>query len=156
MFLIRKAVFKTWRALSAVIEGLLGKTSLGVRILALRGDEVLLVRMTYLRDWYLPGGGVDRGESLRAAALRELREETAYEASGLELHGIYFNGRKQRSDHVALFVTRNLSAVPGLKPDHEIAEVGFFRTDALPEGTSPATRARIAEVVAGLAPAEFW
>lgn len=156
MFYLKKTVFKIWRGFSALIEGLLGKTSLGVRVLAFRGDEVLLVRMTYLRDWYLPGGGVDRGESLRAAALRELREETGFSADDVELRGVYFNSRKRRSDHVALFVARDVVAVPGLAPDHEIEEIGFFRVDALPEGTSPATRARIAEYVSGAGSAEFW
>lgn len=156
MFLVKRTVFKILRALSVLFETLFGRTSLGVRVLAIRGDEVLLVRMTYLKDWYLPGGGVDRGESLRTAALRELREETALEARDIELRGFYFNERKGRSDHVALFVTRDVVEIAGAKPDHEIAEVGFFRIDQLPATTSPATRARIAEVVAGVAPAERW
>lgn len=156
MFLLKRAVFKIWRAVSIVFETIFGRVSLGVRVLAVRGDQVLLVRMTYLRDWYLPGGGVDRGESLRAAALRELREETAYDARSIELRGVYYNERKGRSDHVALFVTKDVVEIAGLKPDHEIAEVGFFPFDALPEGVSPATRARIAEYVAGVGTAERW
>jgi 8-oxo-dGTP pyrophosphatase MutT (NUDIX family) len=45
-------------------------------------DRVLLFRLDPGHDpggrgyWYLPGGGIHPGESVEAAALRELREET--------------------------------------------------------------------------------
>lgn len=52
---------------------------LGVGVLVLRGDQVLLVqraRPPQAGLWALPGGAVRLGESLRAAAEREVREET--------------------------------------------------------------------------------
>jgi len=52
---------------------------LGVSTLVRRGDGVLLVRrgMAPLRDvWAFPGGRVEFGESLAAAAAREVMEET--------------------------------------------------------------------------------
>ena len=129
---------------------------LGVRVLAFRGDEVLLVRMKYLNDWYLPGGGVKSGETCRAAAERELFEETGARAKELHFSGLYFGGRHGVSDHVALFKTTDFEFTPGVKPDSEIAEMRLFRFDQLPENTSPATARRIQEARSGQVAGESW
>lgn len=51
-------------------------------------DEVLFVRMPKWGDtWGIPGGHVDRGETLEAGALRELQEETGLEAESAEYVG---------------------------------------------------------------------
>ncbi len=57
--------------------------------IALRGDEVLLVRSSnqskLAGTWFLPGGGIDWGETPEDAVVREFREETGLEASCGEL-----------------------------------------------------------------------
>ena len=45
---------------------------------------------------------------------------------------------------------------PPPQPNREIIAHGFFALDALPEGISRATRARIAEVFGGAAVSEMW
>ncbi|WEK41979.1 MAG: NUDIX domain-containing protein [Candidatus Sphingomonas colombiensis] len=124
----------------------------GVRALLLDpGGRVALVRHHYIAGWYLPGGGVNRGEHAEAAIRRELHEEiglTQIEITGLL--GIYHNRAEAKDDHVVVFVA---TAPPGVIPTaadcREIAEAGWFAPDALPEDTSPATRRRIAEHLTG-------
>jgi 8-oxo-dGTP pyrophosphatase MutT (NUDIX family) len=124
------------------------RVTLGVRAAVFDGAKLLLVRHTYMPGWHMPGGAIDSGESAAQAAARELREETWIEAAGeARFIGFYFNPMKTKSDHVAFFVFDQWRAPRGLAtPNMEIAEVGFFARDALPNGTSPATLRRLAEL----------
>ena len=54
-----------------------------------RGDTLLLVKRANepAKDqWAFPGGRVERGEKLEAAARRELREETGMQAAEIDVH----------------------------------------------------------------------
>ena len=62
---------------------------------------------------------------------------------------------KIRGDHVACFVLRRFRQGV-FRPGLEVREVGFFPTDQLPEGTTPGTRRRIAEVTGNLPAARAW
>ncbi len=130
---------------------------LGVRGLVIdQAGRVLLVRHTYISGWYLPGGGVEPGESAKAALARELREEAGVEVGGpCLLHGIFFNPRASRRDHVACYIVRDFQIVPR-EPDLEIAEARFFPAGALPADTSPATRARLEEALKGVPLSDTW
>ena len=129
--------------------------TLGVRAVVLGDSGVFLVRHTYLPGWYLPGGGVDRGEAAEAAIRRELFEEGGLICTERPvLHGLYRNGRR---DHVACYVIRHFES--GERPkaaDLEIAEAAFFALDRLPDGTTAASRARLTEVLDGAAPTSTW
>lgn len=119
--------------------------TLGSRAIVVREGRILLVRLTYAKGWYLPGGGVDRGESFQAAVIRELREECGIEAKEPRLHGLYFTRRHGRIDHVAIYVVQTFEKLEGAASDPEIAEARYFDLNELPEEATPATRQRIAE-----------
>lgn len=132
--------------------------TLGVRGLVIdAANRVLLVRHTYVAGYYLPGGGVERGETFAQALERELAEEgnITLQASPV-LHGVYLNRRASQRDHVALYVVRDFVQSAPHAPDREIAEARFFAFDELPQDTTPATLARLDEVLNGAAVSPYW
>jgi ADP-ribose pyrophosphatase YjhB (NUDIX family) len=119
-------------------------------------NRVLLVRHTYLNGWYLPGGGVEKGESFFQAIRRELREECAIEPVQMRLCHLYFSEREGKRDHIALFHVSPFRQLEGQRPDREVAELRFFGCDELPTDTSPATRRRLDEFIGRQFREERW
>ena len=125
---------------------------LGAYALVLRGEEVLLVRISergfHTGSWTLPGGGVDHGESPRDALVREVREECGVDCTVgdlLAVHDEHFsgtapNGRFEDFHAVALMFAATLAgdAEPAL---------------AEQDGTSDAVAwVPVADVMAGAQP----
>jgi ADP-ribose pyrophosphatase YjhB (NUDIX family) len=123
--------------------------TLGVRGVALDAENrVMLVRHGYTPGWHFPGGGVEAGETCEYALGREMEEEACLVVEPpLTLHGLFHNVHVSPRDHVAVYVVRRFRATGERKPDGEIQEARFFALDALPEGTTRATRARLAEIL---------
>ncbi|MBY0400390.1 NUDIX domain-containing protein [Myxococcota bacterium] len=131
-----------------------------------RGSELLLMRRSDNGHWSLPGGFVEMGESVAAAARREVEEETGYSVEIGRLVGVYSDpasqvvdyGRKKgagpdgadRRIHVVnlCFLARALSAGQATTPD-ETLEIGFFDPRRLPEPLVPIQRIRIEDGLAG-------
>ena len=132
--------------------------TLGVRGLVLDAEgRIFLVRHSYVSGWHLPGGGVEAGETMATALARELSEEgNIIVTSEPLLHGVFFNPRDSRRDHVAVFVVRAFRQDRPPQPNREIVEHGFFRPDALPPDATPGTRRRIAEVLDRAPMSERW
>lgn len=132
--------------------------TLGVRGIVIDDQSrVLLVRHGYAPGWHFPGGGVERRESLNDALERELREEAAVTLHGApRLLGIYTNFVALPRDHVAVFVASEYSRGTPPPSSFEIREQGFFPVDALPEGTTDGTRARLAEVLHSAPISRTW
>jgi len=132
--------------------------TVGVRAVVIdAGGKVFLVRHRYVSGWHLPGGGVERGETLVQALARELREEGSIEVVGTPpLHGVFYNPVDSPRDHVAIFVVRVFRQDPAVRPSREIVESGFFSLDALPKETTPGTRRRLAEVLEGAPVGAKW
>jgi ADP-ribose pyrophosphatase YjhB (NUDIX family) len=133
--------------------------TLGVRALV-RDDagRIALVRHTYADHWYLPGGGVKKGESFAAAALREIEEEIGLAGCAVErILGVYHSRREYKDDHIVLFVVSAPDeAAIAVHDAREIAEAGWFALEALPTDLSAATARRIAEYRAGTLGAGLW
>lgn len=132
--------------------------TLGVRAaVADERGQVLLVRHSYVPGWYLPGGGVERRETVGEALARELDEEGGIVLTGpARLMAIYANHRHFPNDHVALFIAGTWQRRGDWQPGREIAEAAFFALDALPPDVTSATRRRLAEIYQGVAVAAEW
>lgn len=132
--------------------------TLGAQGMVLDADNrLLLVRHTYRPGWHMPGGGVEKGETVLNALSRELFEEAGIELTGPpRLFSIYANFRAFPSDHIALFVVRDWRQAHVPEPNREIIAQCFAARDALPEGTITAVPRRLDEVLAGHPPAEDW
>ena len=70
--------------------GIYQHMTLGARCAVIVDGRVLLVRHGYAAGWQFPGGGVDPGETVEAAARRAVLEEKGYEVEGhARLFGVY-------------------------------------------------------------------
>jgi len=109
--------------------------------LLIKGDRVVLVKHSYQDAWYLPGGGVKRGESLEQAIRREATEECGATIQKIRFLGIYTNIAEYKSDHTSLFLGEDFTLEE--KDDHEIDQVALFSFQELPENISPGSRRKI-------------
>lgn len=120
-------------------------TTVGVRALVTDdGGRVLLVRHSYTDGWYLPGGGVARGESIIDGLRRELMEEVGIELLGPpRLLGMYSSTLEGKSDHIGVFVVNEWRRAPRSSP--EVSATEFVDASKPPADTSAATQRRLAE-----------
>ena len=118
--------------------------------------RIFLVRHSYIPGWHMPGGGVERYETVRQAIAKELREEGNLELTApAQLVHVYFNRRTSKRDHVVFFRCQVRQTAPRLR-DHEIVESGFFALDQMPAGTTSATYRRLKELAGEVEFDELW
>ena len=112
--------------------------------------DLLLVHKTDNDLWALPGGGVDPGESVSEAVIREVLEETGMHVEVDRLSGVYTNPRhvmayddgEVRQQFSLCFIARLRGGE--LTTSSETSELGFVALDRLDElNIHPSMRLRI-------------
>ena len=115
--------------------------TMGVRIILYKDERFVLVKHSYQDAWYLPGGGVKRGETVEEAIRREAAEECGATLYQVLLLGIYSSFNEYKSDHITLFLSTDFSME--VQSDQEIEQVGSFSFEKLPKNTSLGSRRKI-------------
>ncbi len=107
-----------------------------VDALVVDGTKILLVkRAAHMSDggkYAVPGGYMDRDETVQQAVLREVEEETGYAAKIVSLFCIIDNPHRgdDRQNVAFVFIITALKKVR--ESDHESEEVRWFDLDQLP------------------------
>lgn len=101
-------------------------------IIDIDGKVVLIKRENPPFGWALPGGFVDKGETVEDAVRREMKEETNLSLENLKQFHVYSNPRRDPRGHtVSVVFTAN--GIGELKAQDDAKEIGLFREDALPD-----------------------
>ncbi|MCU0491068.1 MAG: NUDIX domain-containing protein [Chloroflexaceae bacterium] len=124
--------------------------SLGVIVAVFSEGRMLLTQREDFAVWCLPGGGVDEGEALAEAAVREVREETGLEVELTELVGVYSEqGMRGMRLHMICFAARPVGGT--LCPDPaEVLAADYFAQTELPNPLVYHHHAAIADAFAGV------
>ena len=98
--------------------------------------EILLIkraREPFKGQWALPGGFVDKDESLERAALRELEEETGIGRVRLEQFGAFGDpGRDPRGHTVSVGFIACLKKYPRIKAADDAEDARWYSVTQLP------------------------
>lgn len=131
--------------------------TVGVRAACFDAEgRIFLVRHTYVPGWYMPGGGMERGETSLGALHKELREEGNLVVRGEpQLFHVYYNRKASKRDHV-LFYRVDVEQTAPRAPNMEIAESGFYSLEALPDGVTDATLRRLQELSGKAERSDYW
>jgi len=100
-------------------------------IIEVEGGIVLIERKNPPHGWAIPGGFVDYGETVEAAAVREAKEETGLVVRLTGLLGVYSDPTRDPRSHTisTVFVA---SAAGRPVADDDAADAGVFTEDTLP------------------------
>ena len=121
----------------------------GVCVAIIQDGCVLLTKRKDFEVWCLPGGGVDAGESIAQAAVRETAEETGLQVKLTRLVGLYSIPKtKAWVNLMVLFAAEVVGGTLKAQED-EVLEIDFFRLDEIPHNLLWGHRQRILDAFNG-------
>jgi len=123
--------------------------ALAVNVAVIHENKILLTKREDFETWILPSGGVEDGESLTQAAIRETKEETGLDVELTRLVGIYSRLGNMFPVHAVLFVAKPIGGEIKCQEGETIA-VEWFAFDQIPSPLSAGHKKRIEDAIAGI------
>jgi 8-oxo-dGTP pyrophosphatase MutT (NUDIX family) len=109
----------------------------------------LLIGRSTPRIWSLPKGHVESNESIEAAALREVQEETGIEATIIvklsDIRYWFYANKMKHSKIVHFFLMRYVGGTP-TPQEGEVDEVIWVKLDEMPEMLTHVNERRLIEI----------
>ncbi len=116
-------------------------------IAVLDKGKILLTKREDFEVWCLPGGGVEEGESLADAAIREAKEETGIDVELTRLVEVYSRiGGMWNDVHAVLFAAKPVGGALKIQMG-ETVEVAYFAFEELPDELLFGHRKRIMDAI---------
>jgi ADP-ribose pyrophosphatase YjhB (NUDIX family) len=107
-----------------------------VRGAAFRDGRVLMVREISDGGWTLPGGWADVNQTAAECVVREISEESGFQARALKLAAVHDYRKRNRLRHIdSIYKMFFICELVGgnARPSHETSDVGFFSQSELPK-----------------------
>lgn len=103
----------------------------GSLFLAKRGKEARNEKY----KWEFPGGGVEFGETLEKALVREVREEYGFLIEVVQLLDVVDHILAEEKQHWVspTYLCRYRNGKPRIMEPHKCEEIGWFSLDSIPE-----------------------
>ena len=122
---------------------------LAVNIAVMQDGKILLTQREDFETWILPSGGVEDGESVARAAIRETKEETGLDIELTRLVGIYSRLSNMIPVHAVLFSAKPIGGEIKCQ-EGETIDVKWFAFDEIPSLLSAGHKRRIEDAISGV------
>lgn len=113
------------------------KPKVGTALILTRDNRVLLMKRKGPHGtgtWSPPGGHLDFGESIEGCAAREAKEEVGVDVNDIRFRCVTNDIFEEDGKHyITLWLDGTPSGEPGIISEQEVAEIGWFAWDALPQ-----------------------
>lgn len=122
---------------------------LAVNVAVIHEEKILLTKREDFETWILPSGGVEEGESLAQAAIRETKEETGLDVELTRLVGVYSRLSNMSPGYMVLFAAKPIGGEIKCQEGETIA-VEWFSFDEIPSPLSLGHQRRIKDAIEGV------
>ena len=120
---------------------------LAVNVAVIHNRKILLTKREDFEVWCLPSGGVEDGESLAEAAIRETKEETGLDVELTSLVGVYSRmGGGLQDVHAVLYAAKSVGGEIKAQVN-EVIEIAYFPFEQLPDEMLFGHKKRISDAI---------